>query len=91
LGESVGSKWEKHPLPEIEGKSTFTRVSLLHLMTSVRQRRDAITSEAPSFFVMNAHDLLMVLSEKINLTDFLRIHVRLLAEERRRVCSLFKA
>lgn len=92
------SKWEKHQLAEsdllvfrgkIEGKSTFTRGVFLALNDISPAARDAITrGKAPSFFVMNGHDLLMVLSEKINLTDFLRMRVRLLAEEGR-VCVPF--
>lgn len=87
------SKWEKNPLPEadllvfrgkIEGKSTFTRGVLIALNDVSAQAREAITrGKAPSFFVMNGHDLTMVLSEAIELTDFLRKRVRLLAEEGR--------
>jgi hypothetical protein len=36
---------------------------------------------APSFFVMDGHDLTMVLNEAISLPEFLRCRVRLLAEE----------
>ncbi len=85
------SKWERHPLPEadllvfrgkIEGKSTFTRGVFIALNDISTCARDAITrGKAPSFFVMNGHDLLMVLSEKISLVDFLQKRVRLLAEE----------
>jgi hypothetical protein len=85
------SKWEKYPLPEadllvfrgkIEGKSTFTRGVLIALNDVSKQAREAITrGKAPSFFVMNGHDLMMILSEAISLTDFLRKRVRLLAEE----------
>jgi hypothetical protein len=85
------SKWEKHPLPEadllvfrgkIEGKSTFTRGVLIALNDVSKQAREAIIrGKAPSFFVMNGHDLMMILSEAISLTDFLRKRVRLLAEE----------
>ncbi|HXN99662.1 MAG TPA: hypothetical protein VN881_11355 [Candidatus Acidoferrales bacterium] len=84
-------KWEKHALPEadllvfrgkIEGKSTFTRGVFIALNDISAPARDAITrGKAPSFFVMNGHDLMMVLSEAISLTDFLRKRVRLLAEE----------
>jgi hypothetical protein len=87
------SKWEKGPLPEadllifrgkIEGKSTFTRGVLIALNDVSRPARDAITrGKAPSFFVMNGHDLIMILSEAISLTEFLRKRVRLLAEEGR--------
>lgn len=85
------SKWEKEPLPEadllvfkgkIEGKSTFTRGVFIALNDISNPARDAITrGKAPSFFVMNGHDLLMILSEEVSLTDFLRMRVRLLAEE----------
>jgi hypothetical protein len=85
------SKWEKHPLPEADllvfrekilGKSTFTRGVLIALNGVSGPARDAITrGKAPCFFVMDGHDLLMVLSEKISLTDFLRMRMRLLAEE----------
>jgi hypothetical protein len=92
------SKWEKHPLPEedllvfrgkIEGKSTFTRGVFIALNDISTPARDAITrGKAPSFFVMNGHDLMMILGESITLTDFLRKRVRLLAEEGR-VCVPF--
>lgn len=85
------SKWEKNALPEadllvfrgkIEGKSTFTRGVFIALNDISAPARDAITrGKAPSFFVMNGHDLMMILSETIGLTDFLRKRVRLLAEE----------
>jgi hypothetical protein len=85
------SKWEKDALPEadllvfrgkIEGKSTFTRGVFIALNDITGPARDAITrGKAPSFFVMNGHDLMMILSETIGLTDFLRKRVRLLAEE----------
>jgi hypothetical protein len=92
------SKWEKHALPEedllvfrgkIEGKSTFTRGVFIALNDISSPARDSITrGKSPSFFVMNGHDLMMVLSEAISLTDFLRKRVRLLAEEGR-VCVPF--
>jgi hypothetical protein len=92
------SKWEKHPLPEepllvfrgkIEGKSTFTRGVFIALNGISGPARDAITrGKAPSFFVMDGYDLLMILSEAIDLADFLRRRVRLLAEEGR-VCVPF--
>jgi hypothetical protein len=85
------SKWEKHPLPEadllvfrgkIEGKSTFTRGVMIALNDVSAPAREAITrGKAPSFFVMNGHDLTMVLSEAMSLTEFLRKRVRLLAEK----------
>jgi hypothetical protein len=101
MGEQVylvESKWEKTALPEadllvfrgkIEGKSTFTRGVFIALNDISAAARDAITrGKAPSFFVMNGHDLMMVLDEAITLPDFLRQRVRLLAEEGR-VCVPF--
>ena len=82
------SKWEKNPLPEadllifrgkIEGKSTFTRGVFIALNDISISARDAITrGKAPSFFIMNGHDLMMILCESMNLSDFLRKRVRLL-------------
>jgi hypothetical protein len=87
------SKWEKRPLPEadllvfrgkIEGKSTFTRGVLIALNDVSAQARDAITrGKAPCFFVINGHDLTMILNEAVTLPEFLRKRVRLLAEEGR--------
>jgi hypothetical protein len=92
------SKWEQNPLPEadllvfggkIEKKSTFTRGVFIALNGISAQARQAITQgKAPSFFVMDGHDLMMVLSEAISVPDFLRRRVRLLAEEGR-VCVPF--
>jgi hypothetical protein len=92
------SKWEKDALPEadllvfrgkIEGKSTFTRGVFIALNDVTREAREAITQgKAPSFFVMNGHDLMTVLCGVITLTDFLRERRRLLAEEGR-VCVPF--
>jgi len=91
-------KWESNALPEadllvfrgkIEGKSTFTRGVFIALNGISAQARDAITrGKAPSFFVIDGHDLMMILSEAISLPDFLRRRVRLLAEEGR-VCIPF--
>jgi len=48
------------------------------------QARDAITrGKAPCFFVVNGHDLMMILGEAVDLPEFLRRRVRLLAEEGR--------
>lgn len=94
----VEAKWEKSALPEadllvfrgkIEGKSTFTRGVFIALNDVTDGARDAITrGKSPSFFVMNGYDLMMILSEAIDLTDFLRKRIRLLAEEGR-VCIPF--
>lgn len=94
----VEAKWEKSALPEadllifrgkIEGKSTFTRGVFIALNDVTDVARDAITrGKSPSFFVMNGYDLMMILSEAMSLTDFLRKRIRLLAEEGR-VCIPF--
>ena len=85
------SKWERKPLPEadllvfrgkIEGKSSFTRGVLIALNDVSAQAREAIVrGKVPSFFVINGHDVMMILSEATTLTDYLRKRVRLLAEE----------
>lgn len=90
-------KWEQLPLPEadllvfrgkIEGKSTFTRGVFIALNGISHQARDAITrGKSPSFFVMDGHDLMMILSDVMTLPDFLRKRVRLLAEEGRMCVS----
>lgn len=87
------SKWEKNPLPEadllvfrgkIEGKSTFTRgVPIALNDVSTQARHAIIQGKAPSFFVVNGYDLMMILSASMNLPEFLRKRVRLLAEEGR--------
>ena len=74
---------------KIEGKSTFTHGVLIALNDITSEARDSITrGKAPSFFVMNGYDLMMILSESIDLTAFLRRRRRLLAEEGR-VCVPF--
>ena len=92
------SKWEKQALPEadllifrgkIEGKSTFTRGVFISLNGISVPAQDAITrGKAPSFFVLNGHDLIMILNEMIDLPEFLRKRIRLLAEQGR-VCVTF--
>lgn len=89
------AKWENRKLSEqpllvfrgkIEAKSTFTRGLFIALNDVTGEARDAITrGKPPSFFVMNGHDLMMILCEAISLTDFLKWRIRRLAEEGR-VC-----
>jgi hypothetical protein len=67
----IESKWAKDPLSEadllvfrgkIEGKSAFTRGVFIALNDISSQARDAFTrGKAPSFFIMNGHDLMMIL------------------------------
>jgi hypothetical protein len=94
----VEAKWVADPLPEadllvfrgkIEGKSTFTRGVFVALNGISSQARFAITQgKAPSFFVIDGHDIMMILSEAMSLPELLRRRVRLLAEEGR-VCVPF--
>lgn len=87
----VEAKWERDPLSEapllvfkekIEGKSTYTRGVLFALNGITDPAREAITrGKQPNFFVVNGHDLTMVLSDDLSLKDFLRHRRRLLAEE----------
>jgi len=87
----VESKWEKHALPEadllvfkgkIESKSPFTRGVFIALNGITEPAKYAITrGQAPPFFIMDGYDLLMIFSEAIDLREFLRRRVRLLAEE----------
>jgi len=87
----VEVKWEKAPLAEapllvfrgkIEGKSTFTRGVFIALNGITPDARQAITQgKSPSFFIIDGFDLMMVLSDVITLTEFLRKRIRLLAEE----------
>ena len=85
------AKWESDPLGEapllvfrgkIEGKSAITRGVFIALNGISEQARHTIaTGKQPTFFVLDGYDLMMILSDGINLTEFLRQRVRLLAEE----------
>jgi hypothetical protein len=85
------AKWEKKALPEadllvfrgkIEGKSAFTRGLFVALNDISRDAKEAILrGKQPTFFVMNGYDLMMILSEAVDLTDFLRQRRRRLEEE----------
>ena len=85
------AKWEKRPLPEadllvfrgkIEGKSRYTRGVLIAINDVSEPAKHAITQgKTPFFFVINGYDLGMLLSEDIELVDFLRQRRRLLTEE----------
>ena len=92
------AKWEQRPMPEadlpvfrgkIEGKSTFTRGLFIAPNDVSDDARGAITrGKAPYFFVMNGHDLMMILTEAVDLAEYLRKRIRVLAEEGR-VCITF--
>ena len=85
------AKWEKDASSEapllvfkgkIEGKSKYTRGVFICLNGITNDAQTAIgTGKERIFFVLNGHDLVMVLSGHISLIDFLRIRRRLLAEE----------
>jgi hypothetical protein len=87
----VEAKWEKTPLgvadlyvfrEKIEGKSPYTRGVFIALEGISEPAKEAIThGKQPNFFVVNGHDLMMILSEQIDLPEFLRQRQRLLAEE----------
>ncbi len=92
MGEQVylvESKWEKTALPGRRTSSFFAARSKVNqhspegvfiaLNDISAAARGAITrGKAPSFFVMNGHDLMMVLDEAITLPDFLRQRIQLL-------------
>lgn len=87
----VEAKWEKDALPEapllvfrgkIEGKSAYTRGVFISLSGITGEAKDAITrGKQPSFFLVDGHDLTMVLTGNADLQRFLRQRRRLLAEE----------
>ena len=91
-------KWENHRLSEaplltfrgkIEGKATFTRGVFVAVNGITTGAQDSITrGKQASFFVVDGHDLLMILSEAMSLPEFLRRRVRFLAQEGR-VCMPF--
>ena len=85
------AKWEKSALPEaplltfrgkVEGKSQYTRGVFIAINGVSDLAQDAIVrGKQPNFFVVDGHDLTMVLSEHIELKTFLRQRRRCLAEE----------
>lgn len=87
----VEAKWEKDRLPvapllvfreKIIGKSSFTRGVFVAINGISDEAKDAISrGKQPSFFVIDGHDLMMILSGEIDLKSFLRLRFRLLAEE----------
>jgi len=86
----VEAKWEKEPLAEapllvfrgkVEGKSQFTHGVYISLSGITKEARDAITrGKQPNFFVMDGHDLSLVLEGRLELDDLLRAKQRHLAE-----------
>jgi len=85
------AKWEKAPLPEapllifrgkIEGKSNATRGVFIAMNgVSTEAEQAIVRGKQPNFFVMNGHDLMMVVQGALPLDQFLRRRQRLLAEE----------
>lgn len=92
------AKWHHEPRPaadlyvfreKIEGKSKFTRGVFLSVNGVSREAEEAITrGKQPNFFIINGHDLMMLLGNNIELRTFLRQRQRLLADEGR-VCVPF--
>jgi hypothetical protein len=87
------AKWTQDPSPEsdllvfrgkIEGKSKYTRGVFVSINGISKEAAVAITQgKQPSFFVVDGYDITMLLEDNIELTAFLRIRQRLLAEEGR--------
>jgi hypothetical protein len=92
------AKWHREPRPaadlyvfreKIEGKSKFTRGVFLSVNGVTSEAEDAITrGKQPNFFIINGHDLMMLLGNNIELGAFLRQRQRLLADDGR-VCVPF--
>lgn len=95
------AKWEAEKLSEapllifrgkIEAKSQFTRGVFIAVNGITDAAHDAITrGKQPTFFVMDGHDLAMVLSGEAELAGYLRVRMRLLAEEGRVVVPFSEA
>lgn len=89
----VEAKWCKEPIPEadllvfrgkVSGKSQFTRGVFISVNHITKEAEDVITrGKQPNFFVINGHDVAMVLEGRIELSSLLRKKLRRLAEEGR--------
>jgi hypothetical protein len=87
----VEAKWHKKPVPEaallafrgkIDGKSSATRGVFVSLSGVSDEARVAITrGKQANFFIMDGHDLSMILAGHIALDAFLERRQRILAEE----------
>lgn len=85
------AKWEKRPLSEapllvfrgkVEGKSNATRGVFIAMNgVTAEAERAIVTGKQPNFFVMNGHDLMMVVQAALPLDQFFGRRQRLLAEE----------
>lgn len=87
------AKWHQEPSPaahltvfreKIEGKSKFTRGVFVSINGVSKEAADAITrGKQPNFFIVDGHDIAMLLEDRMDLALFLRCRQRLLAEEGR--------
>jgi restriction endonuclease Mrr len=87
------AKWHQDPCPEadllvfrgkIEGKSKYTRGVFVSINGISKEAAVTITrGKQPIFFVIDGYDLTMLLEDNMELTSFLRLRQRLLAEEGR--------
>jgi Restriction endonuclease len=85
------AKWHKEQIQakdlyafreKVEGKSKFTRGVFISINGFTSNAVEAITKgKQPTFFLLDGLDLMMLLSEFIELPDFLRRRHRFLAEE----------
>jgi restriction endonuclease Mrr len=86
----VEAKWEKSPLSEapllvfrgkVEGKSHFTRGVFISLSGISEDARAAITrGKQPNFFIVDGHDVSLVLEGRLDLVELLRAKLRHLAD-----------
>jgi hypothetical protein len=86
----VEARWEQRQLSEaplltfrgkIEGKSPYTRGVFIAINGVTEEAKRAITiGKQPTFFIVDGYDLTMILSEDVDLKEFLRQRQRLLAE-----------
>ncbi|HZW05435.1 MAG TPA: hypothetical protein VFF58_00875 [Candidatus Nitrosotalea sp.] len=87
------AKWEREPLGQdallvfrgkVEGKSSYTRGLFLSLSgISLPAAQAIVTGKQPNFFVMDGHELTMVLTQDIDLVQLLRQRRRLLGDRGR--------
>jgi hypothetical protein len=87
----VEAKWEKDPRPaadlyvfreKVGGKSNVSRGVFISINGVSRDAQVAITTgKQPNFFTMDGYDLMMILTESMELPIFLRGRQRLLAKE----------
>ena len=89
----IEAKWEKDPIQakdlyifraKVEGKSAFTRGVFVSINGVTANAKEEITGgKQPLFFIVDGHDLMMLLSDFVELPLFLRRRRRFLAEEGR--------